>query len=267
MIVKATLNDLHLLQEYLLRDRPMNMMFLHELERFGFDSGSQEIWLMRQEGRRICGAIKRLFQHVSVYAQETAGTLEELGMFLAFLGPKSISGPLDILMRLELICEDYRLNPVMIMRLANPDMLIPGDSPPSPEIASASDAEDLACIIQSVTEFAQFYHGAAEIAMGMRSRILSGQTRHMMMRVDGKPVSQANTTSEMPDAAVIGGIATLPAYRGLGYASQVISRLCMDLLSEGKTPYLFFENEKAGALYRRLGFVETGHYGMLTRSD
>lgn len=270
MIVKATVNEIHVLKDFLHRESALNIVFLHELDRFGVDRDCQEAWLMRAEDGRIIGVVKRLFQNASVYAEESEAkddTLEELGMFLCFLGAKTISGPLRVLMGLELVCDGYRLNPVILMHLPKSDRLIVPTEPPLPTYAMPDDAPRLARLIHSVPDFAALYRSADEIAMGIRSRISTGQTRHLMALVDDQPVCQANTTLETKDSAVIGGVVTLPEYRGRGVASAVVSQLCYDLCAEGKTPHLFFENEKAGALYRRIGFIESGRYGMLTRDD
>ncbi|HHY65499.1 MAG TPA: GNAT family N-acetyltransferase, partial [Clostridiaceae bacterium] len=59
---------------------------------------------------------------------------------------------------------------------------------------------------------------------------------------------------------------TRPEYRNHGYASLVVSRICQDIYESGKTPNLFYANEKAGHVYERLGFVHAGDYGMLMSS-
>lgn len=61
---------------------------------------------------------------------------------------------------------------------------------------------------------------------------------------------------------MIVGVATHPAHRRKGLATQLLIRLCEDLLSEGKTPCLFYDNPEAGSIYRRLGFTDVGTWVM-----
>ncbi len=76
-------------------------------------------------------------------------------------------------------------------------------------------------------------------------------------------VSCALLNVEGSDAALIGGVFTLPAARGRGYAAACTAALSIDLQRDGKLPCLFYENPVAGRVYRRLGFVEREQWGVL----
>lgn len=59
-------------------------------------------------------------------------------------------------------------------------------------------------------------------------------------------------------AAIIGSVATRPAYRGKGYASALVQRLAQIAQSGGKTPWIVCENPYALSVYEKAGFVRTG---------
>jgi hypothetical protein len=42
-----------------------------------------------------------------------------------------------------------------------------------------------------------------------------------------------------------------------------MSKLCSDLLKEGKIPCLFYNNPSAGKIYERMGFRRIGFWKML----
>ena len=65
------------------------------------------------------------------------------------------------------------------------------------------------------------------------------------------------------DAGLIGGVYTLPAARGRGYAAACTAALSLDLQQDGKTPCLFYENAVAGRVYTRLGFEAVGQWAVL----
>lgn len=97
-------------------------------------------------------------------------------------------------------------------------------------------------------------------------RVRHGCCRIVGFREEGKPVACAMTTAECQNAAVIGGVATLPEGRGKGYASANVLTLARTLQGEGKRVFLSPKNEHARALYVGLGFVECGQWGSLNRS-
>ena len=68
---------------------------------------------------------------------------------------------------------------------------------------------------------------------------------------------------EGEDTGMIGGVYTLPYARGRGYASACTAALSIDLQTDGKTPVLFYENPKAGSVYRSLGFENAGRWGVI----
>lgn len=65
------------------------------------------------------------------------------------------------------------------------------------------------------------------------------------------------------DAALIGGVYTMPEARGKGYASACTAALSVQLQQNGINPCLFYENPAAGRVYSRLGFQHTGKWALL----
>ena len=80
---------------------------------------------------------------------------------------------------------------------------------------------------------------------------------------NGRIVSCALLNVEGGDAGLIGGVYTLPAARGKGYAAACTAALSRDLQRDGKTPCLFYENPIAGRVYRRMGFEYAGQWAVI----
>ncbi len=68
----------------------------------------------------------------------------------------------------------------------------------------------------------------------------------------------ALTNAETSGMGMVGGVYTLPAWRGCGLSQAVCTALCADLLGEGMQPVLYWDNPAAGAVYRKLGFHADG---------
>ncbi len=93
---------------------------------------------------------------------------------------------------------------------------------------------------------------------------LSHRLRHRCIHArmkswDGVPAACAVTMGETARAAVIGGVACCPAYRGNGLGSAVLQELCAALQSERKAIYLFTGAELV-PYYGKNGFAVTGHW-------
>ena len=80
---------------------------------------------------------------------------------------------------------------------------------------------------------------------------------------DGQMMSVSQTTAENSRSAMIVGVATAKAYRNRGLMRVCLSKLCADVLSEGKTLCLFYDNPKAGSVYHKLGFESIDKWVMI----
>ena len=96
-------------------------------------------------------------------------------------------------------------------------------------------------------------------------RVRHGVCRLLGIKADGGPVAAAMTTAEDGDRWVIGAVATLPDYRGRGYAAALVMTLAAMGQQSGKSVLLSPKNEGAKRLYEKCGFVVCGRYGQVAR--
>lgn len=85
----------------------------------------------------------------------------------------------------------------------------------------------------------------------MEEKLLSTRGRGVVLKIDGRIVSVAQTDFESRNQAVIVGVATRPEGQGKGYAFACMMHLCRKLVNEGKTMGLLYERD---VIYGRLGF-------------
>lgn len=89
----------------------------------------------------------------------------------------------------------------------------------------------------------------------MIEKLKSGRGRGVYIADhEGTLVSVAQSEFEDENHAVIVGVATDPAYRNRGLANRCLSVLCKQLLDEGKSLYLQYDNPEAGRIYEKMGF-------------
>lgn len=95
------------------------------------------------------------------------------------------------------------------------------------------------------------------------SEQLAFRTLYLIEDRDGAVISAAQSSAEGGGAAMLGGVATLDAFRGLGRSTHCVGALCQDLFAAGmKSVNLFYlkDNTAAGRVYDKLGFHPTGEW-------
>lgn len=63
------------------------------------------------------------------------------------------------------------------------------------------------------------------------------------------------TVAECKNAVIMGAVATVPEYQGMGYASKLVNRAASLLILENKDVYIFSIEEKNTRLYKKIGFT------------
>lgn len=113
-------------------------------------------------------------------------------------------------------------------------------------------------LLRSIPEF----KGSPTNAEQMK-RAIDNKTGRSFAIWDGDDmVSVVSTTAENKQSAMIIGVGTRQAFKRQGFASELMIKTCEELLAEGKTLCLFYDNPQAGKIYERLGFEKIGMWNM-----
>jgi len=88
----------------------------------------------------------------------------------------------------------------------------------------------------------------------MSEKLTSGRGRAVGVFIDGVLVSVAQSDYECKESAIIVGVATRLSYQGKGVGRFCFEALSKELIKEGKTLYLQYDSDIAGALYKSVGF-------------
>lgn len=86
---------------------------------------------------------------------------------------------------------------------------------------------------------------------------------YFIRNAEGKMISVGTATAQNSKSAMIVGVGTHPDCQRQGLARELMVKLCGDLLDEGITPCLFYDNPNAKKLYEGMGFKVHGDFAMV----
>lgn len=95
-----------------------------------------------------------------------------------------------------------------------------------------------------------------ELAKQLSERAKEGYTRNIVIKEGQTVVAHACTNAEYGNVAVVAELVVNPQYRRKGYGINIWSRICTDLLNEGKEVFSFYYSNESRSLHKKLGFVE-----------
>lgn len=255
MIVKVTNENLNVMMDYVKKEPSINLFIIGDVEQFGLDVDFQEVYL-QYDNKNITACVLRYYGHVIVYSDKSDFNVQEILSLINTFTYQGLSGKkqvIDILLpflqNVKKIDECYFCELNSDKNLFKPNMEIKN--------AVEDDVERICPLMVMVG-----YHTDTYTVSNQR-KINNGAGRIYFVDEDNLVISSAATAIETSVSAMIGGVATHVDYRKKGLASQVVSKLCLDLLSENKKPCLFFYNPEAGKIYHSLGFVDTDMWSML----
>jgi ribosomal protein S18 acetylase RimI-like enzyme len=89
------------------------------------------------------------------------------------------------------------------------------------------------------------------------------------IRQEGQLVAMAGERMKVPGHTEVSAVCTHPEHTGHGYAAALMTRVIQGIVERGEVPFLHVrgDNERAIAIYKRLGFLErkSGHFVVLRR--
>jgi uncharacterized protein len=259
MIRRLTKHDHDQLFSFLQKEPSFNLFIIGDIESFGYDADFQEIWGELDETGKLKAVLLRYYNSYIPYAQ---GNFDVEG-FAALIRQTSassfiLSGKSAIVGRFE---QWLPLGNKRVMYFCECDTdEHANEMDHSIEIKEAT-LEDVDRIIELRRRIAEFVVGpnAREMLVkGMEAKT----ARTYYIEKNGNIVASASTSAENSLSAMIVGVCTDEEHRKKGYASAIVAKLIRDLLSEGKTLCLFYDNPKAGSIYKRLGFRDIGTWTM-----
>ena len=258
MIRKLTDQDHHQVLAFLSEEPSINLFIIGDLDAFGYSSQFQEIWGEFDEQDSIKAVLLRFHQSFIPYAKGEFDTEGFVSIMKRYTQPISLSGKSDIVEKFEAFV-DLLLGKKQVTFFAeclSDEFLSAGDV--EFKKASIEDVDQIIELRNSIEEFHIRSDAREILVQGMESN-----TARTYYTVDhGIITSCVSTTAENSLSAMIVGVCTRKEYRRQGLATAIMQKLFQDVLNEGKTLCLFYDNPAAGRIYKRLGFKDIGMWTM-----
>lgn len=258
MIRKLTDQDHQQVLAFLSEEPSINLFIIGDIEAFGYSSESQELWAEFNEENTIIAVLLRFHQSFIAYAKGDFDTGGFVSIMKNYSQPILLSGKSDIIAKFEAY-DELRLGKKQVTYFAEcrtNKFLSPDDV--VYKKASIEDVDQILELRKTIEEF----HVREDARDVLVQSIEANTSRTYFTEVNGVMTACVSTAAENSMSAMIVGVCTRKEYRRKGLASSIMKKVVQDVLNEGKTLCLFYDNPEAGRIYKRLGFKDIGMWTM-----
>lgn len=246
------------LMAYVSREPSLNLFIIADIEQYGYDPDVLEVWA-DEDGETFRAVLLRFHSNFMIYAP---GPHDQSAVESTIAGASSFKfliGEAGAIESYENSFDFAEIRRQFFAELTADRFVAPGSSGILSRRAQPEDAGEIVELRSLISEFSSFpARGAAE----MGRNIAEGRYRYHVVTIEDAIVSSAATIAESSVSAMVGGVMTHPNHRRKGYVTACMASLCGELLSEGKTVCLFYDNPAAANIYLGLGFRNIGRWTM-----
>lgn len=256
---KVTIGESKKLLPFLRIEKEFNLFIIGDLENAEPDSDYIEIFL-DGDLENPKGLLLRYFKFFLIYSPGDMDFEEAARIIDEFEGARVVSGKEECVDKIKpylknKIKEEAKLYFASLTEPSLPEFEYKIEKLTLDNISKVTD------LLSTITEF------GSRDDESFITGIKNGSARSYYMEKDGEVVATASTSAETSEMAMIVAVATAKNHRKKGYATAVMCKLCSDLINEGKSACLFYDNPAAGKIYNRIGFREIGFWKMLKFTD
>lgn len=249
MILKLNSNYDSTLMKYLKEENEINLFIIGDIENYGYDKDFQEIWGEINDKGFLIAVLLKFHSNLIFYSRDNFD-LNGFYNVMRQIDFKSLSGEKTIIEPFQNLFKFTEKKDMYFCKLDNSLNLENKSLSTEIKRLNLAEVEKIIKLHKKIDEFDNF---PIEI---VKRHFESGRTYYI--EKDKEVVSIAQTTAENSISAMVIGVCTHPEYRKKGYASACVSYICNDLLKENKTLCLFYDNPRAGNMYKKLGFIDIG---------
>ena len=259
MIRKLVEKDREEVLQFLKRESALNLFIIGDIENFGFYTDFHELWAQLDLNNSYKAVLLRYFNSFVFYAKDDDFDVVSFANIIKnYKDSNSLSGKKSVIDPFEEYIDFNKSRNQFFTELKTKKGLAPIDVKLNIQRATIKDCEELYKLRRSIEEFSEFPFSLE----AFKKTFETNTGRTFYIREGNRIVSSASTTAENSSSAMIIGVCTLKEYRNRGYATACITALCNELLEEGESLCLFYDNADAGGIYQRIGFREIGMWCM-----
>lgn len=259
MIRKAREKYHDKIMDFLMAEPEINLFIIGDIENHGYKHRNLDIWidLVRE---KIQGILIRYYGSLILYARDNFN-IKGMARRIRFSGCDYLSGKEDVILKIEKYIgfRDKKSFNICVLKSGTYKERYDDEG----EIIKPLTTVDIDAFIKlrdSIEEFREPPNRDMTL-----SNLKNKFSRAYFIEKQNKMVSVVQTTAECSFAAMVVGVCTDSEYRGKGYASKCMQKLCREILNEGKNLCLFYENPVAARIYKSIGFKDIGKWRMDVR--
>jgi len=262
MVRLLTEADRQLTMAFLSEEAAINLFIIGDIEIYGFETEFQSLWGQFDTSGEIEGVLLKYRESYVPYFEKAHFDISGFGDIISAAAKETsiiLSGKGDCVEPFISLLPEHYVKKMFFCELSSLDDLRPLAINETIKIAKPEKAVAIKEMIDHIEEFRGTASNADEIAMKIENK--AGRVYYIEKA--SEVIAVAQTSAENSKSAMIVGVATHPDHRNNGYTSQCMTKLCGDVLAEGKALCLFYDNPSAGSIYHRLGFKTIGTWMMV----
>lgn len=234
----------------------LNCFLYGDIENFDMEADFMDVWCIKHDGE-ISSILLRYFKYFVVYITNDSDAEEIAQKIESFPEKIGISAVSSVVEKLTPYLNFSKVKPMYLAELS-PKSIKPHPIDIELTKATVEDIDDLFDFQTTIEEF----NLTEDRRDSFGQEIKTNTGRVYFLKEDNKMVSCATITAENRLNGMIIGVATAPEHRKKGYAQACVGKLCQEMVEEGKSVLLFYDNPDAGKLYKKLGFVDIENFTM-----
>ena len=259
MLKKVEKKDENLIEEYIGTDYNKCLYLYLDFMKYKTTNDNVTSWL-DVENNEIKAIILKYYSGMHIFSKYQNCNYETLLNLILQEKPSIICAEKFLIENLcKLLCsKDYVANYGWVREL---EEYYECDNE-SAKLAKSNDYDEISRLILTDSSFNNYYT-FEELKNQIVEQNENNYGRNYIIKKNNKIISHAAICAENNKIAVLSHIITDDTYRHQGLATKVCSKLCNDIISEGKKVYLTNYTFESTALYDKIGFKPSCEIGKL----
>ncbi len=259
MFKRLEKKDEELIKEYIGKDYDKCLYLYLDFVKYGLNNDNLKFWLNSEADEINCVVLK-YYSGMHIFSKNRDCNYDEIKELILEEDPSVICAEKFLIENLSEILKEkgysseYGWVRVLSKHYACENSMVQ-------RATEEKDFEEISNLIIN-DPMGEFYE-LDELISQIKEREEDNFGRNYIIKHNDKIVSNASTNAEVDEIAVLSNVITDESCRGKGLATKVCSRLCNDLIDEGKKVYLINYTDESTRLYEKLGFEVSCEIGKL----
>ena len=263
LIRKLTESDRTKLLEYLYVEGSLNIFIIGDVEAYGFTEDFQTLYGEFNEDNEYLSVLLFYRENSIFYSHNREFNTDWLKTYKNHEF-EYLSGAENVLDKVAPYFKDFIVKPMYFAEAYKLEEEVTNTSYKIVKATTKEHCEKLFDILATIDEFGYSSKSKEKYVDSKLKSMNMGST--YFIEEDGVIISTVATTAETTKTAMVVAVATLETARKRGLASILMKHLMKEYFEE-KHKYLclFYDNPKAGNIYKRLGFKDVDKWVMLSK--